>query len=185
MVSSYFRGLVRATVARIFDPSPMLAQSSHTQPPLPLDRAQGRTFQGFPLDSIICGLIERESFWNTYAIRSESESGFVARYGAAYADLVRKSAQKADDHWFRFEDIFYASYGLMQVMYPVALELGAEFRFPTELCDPEMGIEWGCRILRKKLEIAKSDIVKALLFYNGGGNKNYASEILALAKKYA
>ncbi len=133
---------------------------------------------------MVCGLIERESSWNTYAVRSESESGFAARYGAAYAELVRKSAQKADNHWFKFEDLFYASYGLCQVMYPVALELGAQLRFPTELCDPEIGIEWGCRILRKKLDAAKGDIVKALLYYNGGADPDYPAKVLAAAKKY-
>jgi hypothetical protein len=132
--------------------------------------------QKIPGHVLVCGLVDRESSWNTYAIRSER--GFWARYGKSYRDHFPKEV------WLRYPEIFSASYGLMQVMYPVALELGAKLRFPTELCDPELGIEWGCRILRKKLDVAKGNIMKALQFYNGGGNKNYASEVLELAKKY-
>jgi soluble lytic murein transglycosylase-like protein len=62
------------------------------------------------------------------------------------------------------------SWGLMQVMGEVARELGFSGAFFTELCDPELGVEYGCRLLvrlRKRFmsDLGWSAVVAA---YNGG-----------------
>jgi soluble lytic murein transglycosylase-like protein len=137
---------------------------------------------------LVCAVIEQESEWEPFAIRSESESGFAQRYGAEYAEIVKKSANKYDDKWFKFEDIFYASYGLMQTMYPCVIEtqpaLAARLKFPTQLCDPDIGLEAGCKMLAMKRDKAKGDIEKTLSYWNGGANKNYPSEVLARMVRY-
>jgi soluble lytic murein transglycosylase-like protein len=137
---------------------------------------------------LVCAVIEQESDWEPFAIRSESESGFAERYGATYAEIVKKSASKYDDKWLHFEDIFYTSYGLMQTMYPCVIEmlpsLASRLKFPTQLCDPDIGLEAGCKMLMMKLNKAKGNMETALSYWNGGANKNYPSEVLARMVRY-
>lgn len=139
--------------------------------------------------ALMCAIIEQESGWDQYAIRSESESGFATRYGEAYQRIVAASASKTDDKWIKFEDIFYCSYGLMQTMYPVIIETFPEqaglLAFPTRLCDPEIGLPLGMRLFDKKLKQAGGDRRKALLYWNGGGNPNYPDEVLARIGRYS
>jgi soluble lytic murein transglycosylase-like protein len=137
---------------------------------------------------LLCGLIEQESSWDTYAIRPESESGFMVRYGDAYQKIVAASASKNDDKWIKFEDVFYCSYGLMQTMYPVIIENFPEqiglMAYPTRLCDPEIGLPLGIRLFKKKLAQASGDVKHALQLWNGGGNPSYADEVLKKSEKY-
>jgi soluble lytic murein transglycosylase-like protein len=68
-----------------------------------------------------------------------------------------------------------ASYGLLQVMYPVALELGMPPADPPEyLFVPVYGLQYGCRKLREVLGWAKGDVPAALAAYNGGKTKDNA-----------
>lgn len=94
-----------------------------------------------------------------------------------------------------------ASYGLMQTMYPVALEHGFPTTdLPEQLYLPHVGIDYGCRILVKRLEwvnksaadiSADTRLRAALASYNGGKggnaadhlpdrNANYANKVLAM-----
>jgi soluble lytic murein transglycosylase-like protein len=62
-----------------------------------------------------------------------------------------------------------ASYGLLQVMYPVARELGYPRTEPPEgLFVPMIGLEYGCRAFAERLAWAKGDTRKAVAAYNGG-----------------
>ena len=70
------------------------------------------------------------------------------------------------------------SWGLLQVMGSVARELGLK-GYLAKLVDPEIGLKMGLLHFQKKLKQAKGDLKKALLFYNGGGNEGYATEVLA------
>lgn len=81
-----------------------------------------------------------------------------------------------------------ASYGLMQVMWPVAVELGCTEPDPEYLFVPSIGLKWGCRKLKTELEWAGGDVEKALIAYNGGRgsaaskpypNQAYADKVLA------
>lgn len=99
-----------------------------------------------------------------------------------------ESGGKADA--FRFEPAFYerylkgkaayagqeprrvsSSYGLMQVMYPVALERGYQGE-PEGLFVPRTAIEYGCRQLAHLLEWSHGNVHAALAAYNGGMSKN-------------
>lgn len=66
-----------------------------------------------------------------------------------------------------------ASYGLMQVMYPVACELGYTGE-PETLCVPTIGLDYGCRKLAQTLKWAKGDVASALAAYNGGMTRDNA-----------
>lgn len=123
---------------------------------------------------VICGQIERESTWNRWAIRYED--GFYTKY----IEKMIASHQLADPTEERARAF---SWGLMQVMGEVAREMG--YTGPlAQLCDPETGIEVGCRALAHKIATNEGSISAALQAYNGGGNPNYSNEVLALADKY-
>jgi hypothetical protein len=66
------------------------------------------------------------------------------------------------------------SWGLMQVMGETARVVGFRGWFP-ELCRPEIGLEWGCRYLRRLVDryLADSDWPTVMRAYNGGpGNRD-------------
>lgn len=83
-----------------------------------------------------------------------------------------------------------ASYGLMQVMFPTAVEHGMARTDPPEyMFVPLIGLEWGCRVLAARLEWTRGDVRAALASYNGGKGGNapggplrnalYADKVLA------
>lgn len=74
------------------------------------------------------------------------------------------------------------SYGLCQILGQTAREFGFSGEYLMELCDPRINIDLGTRIFEYKYKVAKrklkdSSILEvtdqALLYYNGGGNKDY------------
>lgn len=68
-----------------------------------------------------------------------------------------------------------ASYGLMQVMGAVAREHGMT-GWLTALCDPNIGIKFGCKHLVGHYQRNGNDIDTALLRYNGG--QDYPGKII-------
>jgi len=93
--------------------------------------------------SLVCAVIEQESSWNPWAMRYEP--AFFAKYVASLYTNNKVSASEAYARGF--------SWGLMQVMGQVAREHGFGERFLSGLCDPSIGIEFGCRVLRKKIDL--------------------------------
>lgn len=74
--------------------------------------------------------------------------------------------------------IVSASYGLMQVMYPVAREFGYPATDPPEqLYIPAIGLEYGCRVLADRKAWAKGDVPATLAAYNGGKSKDNRPEV--------
>lgn len=129
------------------------------------------TAQSHGLDpALVCAVVEQESNWNQWAIRFEP--AFLARYvhplGLSDTESYARSF----------------SWGLMQLMGQVARELGYKGHV-AELCDPVTGLEWGCKHLANKLKDVNGDVHMALQRWNGGGNPNYADEVLARVAKYA
>ena len=116
-------------------------------------------------------MVCQESAGNPYAIRVER--GFLARYLSGLKALVLSTASDRDDYWMTFPDLFSTSYGLLQVMYPVAVELGVELRYPTELCDPGINFDAACRKLVRDKKLAPAGFNNLLLRYNGGGDAEY------------
>lgn len=120
---------------------------------------------------VVEALVLVESSGNTDAFRYEPE--FYDRY------LKDKEPWT---HWNRRR--ISSSYGLCQVMAPVAYELGLTGP-PERLFIPEVGLEYGCKKLAAELRWANGDLGKALAAYNAGrGNfksaagKAYAARVL-------
>lgn len=127
------------------------------------------------------------------------------------AIVVQESAGNADA--FRFEPMFYnryikpkglypgqnprrvsSSYGLMQVMYTVAVEHGYPPDAPPEgLFEPETAIRTGCKVLRRLLDWAdtfpgvnpEKRLSAALASYNGGRGGNKPTDAMLRNGKYA
>lgn len=138
--------------------------------------------------ALVLAVIATESSGNTYAIRVER--GFWKRYGANFLAFVKRTLSTFDDRWAQYPDIASCSYGLMQCLYPVALERGMNLRFPTELCRAETGIEAGCRQLRYCLDstalpsrTSDQNLRAGLLRYNGGGDPAYPDRVLGWLSK--
>ena len=123
---------------------------------------------------LVCAVCEQESGWNEWAIRFEP--GFLAKYVAPLEEAHKVSATEAYARSF--------SWGLMQVMGETARELGFTGEFLAMLCDPIVGLEFGCRKLKDALSRAVGDQTRALAIYNGGSNPNYPSEVLARRARY-
>jgi soluble lytic murein transglycosylase-like protein len=119
--------------------------------------------------ALICAIIEQESDFVPWAIRHEP--AFDARYV--------KPLNLADTE----EVARSISWGLMQLMGEAARELGFRDHLAS-LCDPFVGIEWGCRHFSNKLKVAGGDVTRALLLWNGGGNKQYPDQVLARRAKF-
>jgi soluble lytic murein transglycosylase-like protein len=65
-----------------------------------------------------------------------------------------------------------ASYGLMQVLFVVAVEVGYTARDPEHLFVPSIGLEYGCRKLAQLLTWSDGNVTQALAAYNGGRGGN-------------
>src|SRR6266852_2898495 len=148
----------------------------HGIPQLPrhlveLALAAARTAQ---LDELlVCAVVEQESSWNPWAVR------FVSEFERRYIHPAIPFAPTTE------ELSLAVSWGLMQVMGKTARENGFQEKFLTSLCSPETGLAIGCRVLKRKIQIAKGDIIEALHFWNGGANKYYSSQVLARRANYA
>ena len=125
--------------------------------------------------ALVCAVIEQESAWNPWAVRYEP--AFLSRYVAPLYTAGKLSATEAYTRAM--------SWGLMQVMGQVAREAGFEEASLAELCDPFVGVDWGCRLLAARLARAKGDVATALLAWNGGANPDYPAEVLARTRNYS
>jgi soluble lytic murein transglycosylase-like protein len=124
--------------------------------------------------ALVCAVIEQESGWNPWAMRYEP--AFFSKYVAGLYTNNKISASEAYARGF--------SWGLMQVMGQVAREMGFDAPFLSTLCDPEQGLTVGCKVLHRKLDAMAGDTTRALLAWNGGGNPNYAAQVLARRPHY-
>jgi soluble lytic murein transglycosylase-like protein len=120
--------------------------------------------------AIVAAVCEQESAWNPFAIRWEP--GFYNKYvvGMNLSDATEKQMRGV-------------SFGLMQVMGQVARELGFQGRFLTQLCDPDIGVDVGCRKLASCFK-SYNEPETALLSYNGDGNPDYGKQVLARVASY-
>lgn len=123
---------------------------------------------------LVCAVCEQESNWNPWAMRYEP--AFFERYISPLVDSRAVSATEASSRAF--------SWGLMQVMGQVAREQGFAGAALAELCDPAVGLEIGCGVLARKLAVAKGDVERALLLWNGGSDENYPPQVMARMEKY-
>lgn len=132
--------------------------------------------------TVVCAVCEEESgrrdgsggreTWNPWAVRFEA--GFEAKYikPAIPSMPTTEELTKA------------VSFGLMQIMGETAREFGFKGRFLSELCDPETGLEYGCRKLRRCFDVSNGDVSAALLHWNGGGDQQYPVRVTNRMGKY-
>lgn len=151
---------------------------------------EGIAFKVDPL--LIMAIIEQESSYDTEATRLEN----------AFDTRVRKKYNYATTT----EILMGCSYGLMQMLGDSLLAVGYlksrfyemsaqaqrfydndpmhEIAFVKAInglmVTPEDQVHWGAKwfVDEKLNRLAKGDINKALLFWNGGGNPNYPTEVL-------
>lgn len=131
--------------------------------------------------ALVCGICEQEcgdrkpdpstgrEQWNTWAFRNEPG------YDSKYIKPLHKAATE--------EVARSCSWGVTQLMGESARELGYTGYIP-ELFDPSVGLDWGCRWFKHKLELAGGNTHRALELWNGGGDPTYADQVLARVEKY-
>lgn len=136
--------------------------------------------------NLVAAVVLQESSANTDAFRHERL--FWNRYLKRLPEWTNENPRRVS-----------SSYGLMQIMYPVAVERGLARTVPPEaLFGPELGLEFGCRHLAhcmdwedaKYASFPGQDRLRAALAsYNGGlqgpnalrpDNKAYADSVLKL-----
>lgn len=127
--------------------------------------------------SLIAAVIWQESRCDPNAIRYEDR--FYEKYlrKKAYAELggfLPNPRKVSADTEKRMRAV---SWGLMQLIGQTARELGFEGTFLTGLLDVETNIKLGVGFLAKLLAQNEGDAHKALLRFNGGGNKMYPHDI--------
>lgn len=125
------------------------------------------------------------------------EQGFYSRYIA-----------KQNDYATSTEILLSSSWGVMQMMGESLYELGY-FGWYFEQCNPylrgilkvpmsqyavpsaldafvvnvEWMVEWGCKWLVKKRDLAQGDTEKMLLLWNGGSAPDYPTQVIARYNK--
>lgn len=137
---------------------------------------------GYSLDPVlVCAVVEQESSWNTWSARFERAWAMrlMGPEGAGLLSGFKGPATKETEIAGRSH-----SWGLMQVLGQTAREQGCNLPFLNQLCDPEFGLDFGCKVLAMKLKVAVGDVRRGLLFYNGGGNHDYPGQVLARMKNY-
>jgi soluble lytic murein transglycosylase-like protein len=141
--------------------------------PLILAAARRNTIDPY----LLAGLVAHESAANTYAIRPEPS--FLKRYSIGLAAELQKAYPRLRPQWACAPILLATSYGLGQVLAVVALENGIKLKYPTDLCDPVIGLDAAARILGSHIHRHQGRERDALLRYNGGANQAYPDKVLA------
>jgi hypothetical protein len=136
--------------------------------------------------SLVCAVCEEESGKRnvaTIAFGIEDWDPFAVRFEPGF---FRKYIHPANPTSPTTEELCLSmSYGLMQVMGQTARERGFTGKFLTGLCDPETGLEYGCRQLRRCIDLARGDPGAALLRWNGGADTGYPGRVLSRMAKFS
>ncbi len=135
---------------------------------IPVAKAGAATFD---LDSaLVCAIVQRESSWDVN-VAPRFEPDYKEKYIDPMGLPEPEATQRA------------TSWGLMQLMGESARESGYFGPLPN-LQIPEVGLYWGCKWLKKKIDKARGDIEQALLLWNGGANHHYPDEVMTIAWEY-
>lgn len=110
--------------------------------------------------NLVKAIVMKESSCNPLAIKFEE--------GYRWLYFPRGIAEHLGVSYEKMVDLQSHSYGLMQVMGATAYEYGLEHnQSPETLFDPEIGLKFGCRYLRR-LKEKYGEEVKAISAYNAG-----------------
>ena len=107
---------------------------------------------------LVCALCEVESSWEPRAIRQEvkypylyglaaGETGVIACIRGAAGEQLHTQLREIQSSIATEVVMQKTSWGLCQIKGAVARERGFK-GWLTELCDPSINLEWGCRHLR-------------------------------------
>jgi len=118
---------------------------------------------------MIKAIIAVESAWKPSAYRYEP--GFWQRYLAAHPDYAGCEPRRVS-----------ASYGLMQIMYPTAVDMGYEGE-PEGLFSPSLNLRFGIGFLMTLIAKAGGDAWEAIAAYNGGWGGRKGKDPQAYAVK--
>jgi len=135
---------------------------------------------------LVAAFCQQESSWDAHAFNPEPQYRYLwdilkakpfreitAAEGASEsppADFPAVRGVPTDAEW----QLQQASIGIMQVMGAVARELGFSGRFLLELCEPEIGLEYGCRKLAALSRRCTSADEIAAAYNTGAARKNAA-----------
>jgi soluble lytic murein transglycosylase-like protein len=131
--------------------------------------------------ALICAICEQESAWNPWAFRYEP--AFFTHYIQPMVDAGTIPAVPGISAGTEARARAF-SWGLMQVMGEVAREHGFIDASLASICNPATAVDVGCRVFAAKLDAANGDTNRALQLWNGGGNPNYAAQVLARVPNY-
>lgn len=127
---------------------------------------------------LVAAIIYQESSGDIWA--SRYEDGFYHQY---IKHLNRKSLPGYVPRFFPTlateKRLRATSWGLMQIMGETAREHGFKARYLNKLARPKLNLEVGCRYFKHLLDITDDNTQKALLKWNGGGNRDYPQVVLA------
>lgn len=112
---------------------------------------------------LLKNMINAESGGNTFAVRYEDHYRWLVKPLDKY-------------HWHKETERIgqKTSWGLLQIMGAVARERGFEGRYLAQLCDPELGLEYGCKHLKWNYN-RYNDWYDAVSAYNQGNNRKNKS----------
>lgn len=148
---------------------------------------------------LLCAQVLVESDGNTYAWNPEPRYGYLwnVRTNAPFRPVSRIEltsevppidfpmlAGDRDQEWWGQQ----ASWGLLQVMGAVAREKGFTGPYLTQLIEPAIGLEYGCRVLAGLLVWSGGNVERALAGFNAGHGgadgpvgRAYAAKVLSRA----
>ncbi len=121
---------------------------------------------------LVAAIVQTESSGNTWATRYEPD--FLKRY-------VEAAPQRFGGVSVQTERMCRAtSFGPMQIMGQVARERGFTGIFLTELCDPETGLEYGCRHLAALRDryLAQWGLDGVIAAYNAGSPRTVGGQFV-------
>lgn len=120
---------------------------------------------GLPLP-LVYAIIHTESGGNPWAIRYEP--AFYERYIAPKPVKPRPPCSEQTE-----SRLLACSFGLMQIMGATARETGFDGVFLSELCNPKVGIEWGCKYLATLVQrhVSRHRWEGVVAAYNAGSPK--------------
>lgn len=155
---------------------------------------------------LVPAVCHQESGWNPWAIRAERlyRYNWDVQQGKPFRKLTPAELHaelpppdffsppgcSRTTEWWQ-QDM---SFGLMQVMGAVARELGCQEPFLSCLCQPEVGMGYGCKLLRQHYDTYQGSIPHVLAAYNGGPwsasktpfpNAQYVNEVIQKMQQYA
>lgn len=129
-------------------------------------------------EALIKAIIKVESNFYPFAFRVDYE---VLKNKSWYLNILKGEEKNKKE--------YYASYGLMQILYGTAKELGYKGE-PYNLFNPEENIKYGCSLLKRLLDKYK-DIKDVISSYNAGSpqkkdgkyiNNLYVEEVYKIYK---